>query len=102
MLSGNSHGLRILPPNLTSQILVVFYDDVFCDFFKYFQKNINFKKFKNFVKFSILLLKTVRVLSELATLASEYDCSNLCCFGDMTVFRIFSKFFKELRYRHRI
>ena len=68
------------------------------------KKNIDLKKLENFVMFSILLLETVRVLSSLATLASEFNCSNSRSFGDMTVFRIFSKFFKELRYRkiHKI
>ena len=44
---------------------------------------------ENFVKFSILLLEIVRVLAGLATIASKYECSNPCCFGDMTFFRVF-------------
>ena len=93
VLSGYSHGLRILPPNLTSQILLVFEIWRFLWFFQKFPKKTDFKNSK---KFSILLLEIVRVLSGLATLASEYDCSNPCFFGDMTFFRIFRSFSKNI------
>ena len=38
---------------------------------------------------------SVRVLSGVAIFASKNDCSNPCSFRDMTVFMIFSEFFKK-------
>ena len=43
-----------------------------------------------------LLLDIVRVLSGVANLASDYDCSNPCSFRDMTFFMILSEFEKNL------
>ena len=39
------------------------------------------------------------VSSGVAKLTSDFDCSNFCSFSNMTFFRMFSKFCKELRYK---
>ena len=68
-------------------------------------KILDFKKFHAFVKISILLLESARVLTGVENLASEYDCSNLCRFRDMTFLGFFSEnldietFFQELKYK---
>ena len=38
----------------------------------------------------------LRVLSGIANLASNYDCSNPCSFRDMTIFVVFQKIFRKL------
>ena len=55
-------------------------------------------KLKNNVqnlKSPTLKLRTVRVLSRIANLASKYDCSNPCSFPYMTFFVIFQKILEE-------
>ena len=49
-------------------------------------------------------METARILSGFANLGSENDCSSACSFRDVTSFRIFSRFFKEIRYKkfHKI
>ena len=62
-LSGYSQVLRILPPSMTAQILVVFEISLFFMIFsEIFKKNLNVKNSKT-LKISILLLESARVLS---------------------------------------
>ena len=84
MLSGYSQELRILPPNLTAQILVAF-------------KKIsdNLRIFPSKFEIPNPVMGAFRVLSGVASLASSYDCSTLCSFRDMTFFVIFLKVFSE-------
>ena len=56
----------------------------FMIFSEIFKKNM--LKSSKSLKISILLLESVRVLSRVANLASEYFCSNSCSFLDMTFF----------------
>ena len=59
----------------------------FMIFSEIFKKNM--LKSSKSLKISILLLESVRVLSRVANLASEYFCSNSCSFLDMTFFLVF-------------
>ena len=88
MLSGYSQELRILPPILTSQILIVF------------EMRTLILNNSRTLKISILLLDIVRVLSGVANLASDYGCSTPCIFRDMTFFLAFSKFFRNFRLKN--
>ena len=84
MLSGYSQELRILPPNLTAQILVAF---------KKISENLRI--FPSKFEIPNHVMGALRELSGVASLASSYDCSNLCSFRDMTFFEIFSKGFQK-------
>ena len=58
-------------------------------FSKIFQKH-RFQKNSKTIKISTLLLDTVRILSRVANIASDYGCSNPRSFRDMTFFGLFS------------
>ena len=63
---------------------------VFCDFFKKVFTKLKRSFFQN-LKFSSLYLEAIRLLSGVASLAVNCDCSNLCSYWDITFFVIFSK-----------
>ena len=83
-MSGFSQSLQILPPNLTTQIFLVYESDIF---FSNFSKNLPIPKY---FKFPTLQWGAVRVLSGVTNIASKSD-----------VFMIFSKFFRKLSYKKR-
>ena len=68
---------------------------IFCDFSKKFPENLNY--FFSDSGIPTLYLVPARVLPRIANLASKYDCSNPCSFRDMTIFVIFSKFFRQIK-----
>ena len=47
------------------------------------------------LKFQILCVGSVRVVSGVAKLASRYDCSNTSSFPDIMFYVVFSKVFKK-------
>ena len=61
-----------------------------CDFSKNYQKS-NISKFCQILEFPTLYLRAVKILSGIANLTSNYDCSNLCSLRDMTCVQILKK-----------